>query len=257
LRLWADDPGRFPQWKPSKADALEAVRRKTEMVQNGYHGYYAETSAPDDTSNTNAIGLRKGYLEHVDTTEPPERKAQRLAGALKFSPIPGFFPTPAPLIDRMVEAADVCAGMLCLEPSAGKGDIADALRSVSAVVECCEINGALREILGVKGYKVACDDFTDLDPSLKYDRIVANPPFENGQDREHVMRMHKHLAEGGRMVSLCSAGPFYRTHKADIAFREWLDSVDAVVEDIEPGAFSGSDAFRQTGVAVKLVTVDA
>lgn len=255
LRQWADDPGRFPQWKPNKADAMEAVRMRTEQAANGYHSYPVETATPDTTDNHNALALRSAYGDAA-TEETPERKVQRLTGALKFSPIPGFFPTPAPLIDRMLDAADVYAGMKCLEPSAGKGDIADALRSVSAVVECCEVNGALREILTVKGHSVIRHDFTGLEPSGRYDRIVANPPFERGQDRDHIRRMWDHLADGGRIVSLCSAGPFYRQHKADAEFREWLDSVSATVEDVEPGAFAGSDAFRQTGVSVKLIIID-
>jgi hypothetical protein len=68
--------------------------------------------------------------------------------------------------------------------------------------------------------------------------------------------MFDHLAPGGRLVSVCSTGPFHRQHKADAEFREWLDREGAVVEEVGAGAFAGSDAFRQTGVAVNLVLID-
>lgn len=89
-----------------------------------------------------------------------------------------------------------------------------------------------------------------------YDRIMLNPPFERGQDREHIRRMHDLLKPGGRLVAVCSTGPFHRSSTADQAFRDWLDQVGADVEEVEPGAFSGADAFRKTGVAVKFITID-
>jgi phospholipid N-methyltransferase len=42
--------------------------------------------------------------------------------------LPGFFPTPRPVISRMLELAEIKDGDRVLEPSAGKGDILDMIR---------------------------------------------------------------------------------------------------------------------------------
>src|SRR5262249_19211686 len=42
--------------------------------------------------------------------------------------IDGFYPTPPNVIDLMLDQVEIEEGMLCLEPSAGSGKIADALR---------------------------------------------------------------------------------------------------------------------------------
>src|SRR3546814_19109789 len=60
-----------------------------------------------------------------------EKLRQRL-DALRFAKIPGYFPTPAELIARMIDAADDVRGQSILEASAGRGAIADPLRDAGA-----------------------------------------------------------------------------------------------------------------------------
>lgn len=255
LRAWADEPGKLPDWKPNKADAQLAVRRELENVPNGYHSYHVENSKPYKTDDATALALRAAY-GIGDAQETQAAKIERLEAAVKFDPIPGFFPTPPALIERIMELADIHDGHRVLEPSAGNGNLADAARAAGGAVVCCEISSRLRDILTAKGHTIIASDFNDMDPRPVQDRIVANPPFEKGQDRDHIRRMFDHLAPGGRLVSVCSTGPFHRQHKADVEFREWLDREGAVVEEVGAGAFAGSDAFRQTGVAVNLVLID-
>lgn len=255
LRAWAEDPSRLPSWRPNIEDAIDARARELQQVANGWHSYHVDGDALRATNDPTVLALRAAYPEEAAAPDP-RAKLERLEAAIRFSPIHGFFPTPPSLIRRIIDLADVQQDQRVLEPSAGNGALAEAAQEAGGAVVCCEINGALREILTVKGFTVIAADFMDWEPRPVQDRIVANPPFERGQDRDHIRRMYDHLAPGGRLVSVCSTGPFFRTHTADVAFREWLDRVGAEVEDVEPGAFSGSDAFRKTGVSVKLVLID-
>ena len=171
--------------------------------------------------------------------------------------IPGFFPTPPPVIDRMVAAAELKPGLRVLEPSAGKGDIADAIREAEpeARLEVVEPAYSLRQILELKGFSLVGDDFMMLAGEW-YDRILMNPPFENGADIDHVRHAFDLLAPGGRLVAIMSEGPFFRSDRKAEAFRQWLESVDGHSEKLPEGSFAGKDAFRQTGVATRLVTIE-
>ena len=210
-----------------------------------------------ETSAELRSALRE-YMNYrgVKTVEDPIKAAER---ELVGTKIPGFFPTPGTIIKTMIDDADIDAGMDVLEPSAGKGDIADMITTdLPAVgVDVVEINSTLRDILEEKGHEVVEFDFLDMKPSDKqYDRIVMNPPFEQGQDMEHVQHAYKMLKPGGRVVSIMSKGPFFRKDKKSVAFREWLKKVDGEVEDLDAGSFTGAEAFRQTGVSTAKVIID-
>ena len=262
LMKYHAEPAKMPGWTPNKADAIEAARQKMSDAY-GYYGVSMETGEPAQTTNENAKALREAYgINLGKVEETPKQKAKRLEEGLRFSPIPGFFPTPASVIEQMIERADLGQHHRILEPSAGKGDILDAVfkwyqenGGTEYSAKCCEVHCSLREILTTKGHTVIAEDFTELPETEKFDRIIANPPFERGQDRDHIRKMFGHLAIGGKMVSLCSTGPFFRSNKADVEFREWLEGLHAEVEELGPGAFSGSDAFRQTGVSVNMITI--
>ena len=83
-----------------------------------------------------------------------------------------------------------------------------------------------------------------------------NPPFERGQDAEHVQHAYERLKPGGRLVAIMSNGPFFRSDKKAEGFRNWLDTVDGSHEELPEGSFAGKDAFRQTGVNTRLVVID-
>ena len=138
-----------------------------------------------------------------------------------------------------------------LEPSAGMGDILDAIRQAHPDVDLAAVekNHTLRDVLAAKGYEetVAFADF--LTAEGEYDKIVMNPPFEQGADIDHVRHAYDLLAEGGRVVSVMCKGPFFRSDAKSCEFRDWLDGLDSTVEDLPEDAFQGVEAFRQTGVA--------
>ncbi|WP_417790270.1 LPD38 domain-containing protein [Terasakiella pusilla] len=186
-----------------------------------------------------------------------ESKLQKLERALIGNKIPGFFPTPKSLIDNMVTEAGIEHGMEVLEPSAGKGDIADVLREAGAKVDVVEIQHSLREVLEEKGHNVVEFDFLKLDPKDKqYDRIVMNPPFEKYQDVEHVKHAYTLLKPGGRLVAIMSASPFNNSQKKAEDFRSWLYDHEHTAEQNPEGSFKGVESFRQTGVNTYTVVID-
>lgn len=164
--------------------------------------------------------------------------------------LPGFFPTPQSLAERMAKMAEVKAGMTVLEPSAGTGRIADALKAAGANVETVEMQSRLRDILQKKGHTVVDHDFTTMDTAKKYDRIVMNPPFEKGQDMAHVKRAYEMLKPGGKIVAIMGEGAFFRGDKKATEFRSWLEG-RGVSEKLPEGTFKESN----TGVNTRLVTI--
>lgn len=173
----------------------------------------------------------------------------------------GFFPTPRPLIDELLSFAHILPGMRVLEPSAGKGDIADAIkeRHPDVRVDVCEIQDRLALLLVLKGYAPIGRNFLELKLGVNaasYDRIVMNPPFERGQDIEHIQHAYSLLGSGGKLVSIASEGPFFRNDKKAQTFRTWLALTGAESFKVDSGAFQGKDSFRQTGVSTRIVVIE-
>lgn len=207
--------------------------------------------------------LQKGML--LDKYSPTETQKQReneqkikqLEMQIFSAQIPGFFPTPIDLIERLIELAEIEEGEHILEPSAGKGDILDAIKvnfEDTVHVEAAEINYKLRELLSLKGYELVATNFLEYNPEKKYDKIIMNPPFENGQDIEHVEHALELLKPNGRLVAIMGEGFYFRQFKKDQAFKKLLLSKNAYVSDsIKEGFKNG---FKSTGVAVRIVAIN-
>jgi len=191
--------------------------------------------------------------------QPPDRSAERRRQELErqarslVGQIPGYFPTPTPIAHDMVMWADIHAGMRVLEPSAGSGNIADVIheRYPDVQLEVIEWSNTLQDLLRIKGYNVIAGDFFSVD-GQQWDRIVQNPPFENLQDIDHVRQAWEHLADGGRLVSVMSESPFFRTDAKATEFRAWLDGQTHDIIDLEAGAFAASG----TGIKARIVIID-
>jgi SAM-dependent methyltransferase len=172
--------------------------------------------------------------------------------------IPGFFVTPHTLAKRMVDLAMIRPGMKVLEPSAGSGNIADAVREShpSIKLDVIEFAQTLRDILTAKGYVLQGYDFLKwpTDSEMQYDRIVMNPPFEHNQDIKHVQHAFKCLKPGGRMVSIMSPHWIFSEDRESVAFRDWFNTVDGYDEELPAGTFSNE--VTSTGVSSRLVTIN-
>lgn len=182
--------------------------------------------------------------------DPLKAKERELVG----KKIPGFFPTPDAVVQRLLDEAGIEPGMRVLEPSAGKGDIADAIKEAApdAELDVVEYNSTLRGLLEAKGYSVAGQDF--LEHSGSYDRIVMNPPFEKNADIEHVRHAYSMLKPGGRLVAVMSGSAGFRQDKVNREFKEWINELGGVMEPLPEGSFKSS--FRPTGVNTQMVVLE-
>ncbi len=114
-----------------------------------------------------------------------------------------FFPTPKPVIEKMLAKIDKNAQYF-LEPSAGKGDIAQAIfdagkwdrygtRSQHSV-DCIEANPELCQILQGKGFPVVGFDWLEYPGVCYYDAVVMNPPFSNAAT--HLLKAWDFMHDG-------------------------------------------------------------
>lgn len=166
-----------------------------------------------------------------------------------------FFPTPKETAQRMVAEAGIEPGMTVLEPSAGNGNIAEAIRAAGVNPDVVEQSSKLREILEAKGFNLAGRDFMDVTDG-QYDRIVMNPPFSNGQDAEHIRHAYELLKPGGKLVAIAGEGIFFRNDAKATAFREWLDEHGGTSEKLPEGTFKDSSLMATTGVNARMVIVE-
>jgi hypothetical protein len=243
----------------SKAEVIPLVRKGL-APGGGYYDRIPSFDYKDTSPKGKALQALIETKPEVKVAEVEKQKKQKIAqleAEVQFRPIPGFFPTPKPLVQKMIEAADIEKGQKILEPSAGKGDILDVLKEEHPEitdVKAVEKVYTLANILKEKGYNTAVQDFMEYNEPA--DRILMNPPFEHGQDIDHVRHAYDLLNPGGRLVAIMSEGSFTRSGKKEVAFREWLDKVGGTSEKIGSGAFTGAEAFRQTGVASRMVVID-
>lgn len=140
--------------------------------------------------------------------------------------IAGFYPTPPDVVEIIVSelasSFTLLKGKKVLEPSAGKGDIADALSNLELLVHCCEIEKSLCKKLLDKGHAIVANDILKYSPDFLYDFVVMNPPFEKQQDILHIRKAWELLKPNGKLIAVMSIGWTYGTSKPYKEFRKWL-----------------------------------
>lgn len=155
----------------------------------------------------------------------------------------GFFETPPDVVDMMLDQVVIKDGMHILEPSVGKGAILFRVLEHGYKVKftCIEKNPDRCKYLKLEHHVMAqqYDFMTWIAPEF-YDIVLMNPPFENGQDMEHVARAHQFLKPGGVLVSIMSPHFKFTSDKMSKSFREWLERFEGQVIDLPEGSFKSS-----------------
>lgn len=155
-----------------------------------------------------------------------------------------FFPTPDALAKEIVERAGIDEGDVCLEPSAGHGNIAKYMPGCDVI----ELNPDNRKYLTENGFNLVHDDFMTFEPQKDYDVIVMNPPFCKQQDIKHVTKAIQIAKKC--VVAIMSASPMWRTDKASEAFRYLVESYGGTLEELPEGAFKESGTNVKTCLVV-------
>ena len=178
-----------------------------------------------------------------------------------------FYPTPSELAMKMAKLVDMERVKYVLEPSAGKGDLIEALKNLTTdrlkhhfgystnyqfEVDCIEKDENLSNLLKGKEYSVVYDDFLDFNTHKSYDLIIMNPPFSNGD--KHLLKAISLIKYGGQIVCLLNAETIknpYSNIRKDLIKK--LEELDAKIEFIEE---SFTTAERKTNVEVALVYIN-
>lgn len=165
----------------------------------------------------------------------------------------GYFPTPEPVVARLLDLADIRPGMRVLEPSAGRGAIALAAAHAGALVDCVEIQEQHAEVITAEHHPnvtVIVGDFLTTSPQPVYGRVVMNPPFARQADIAHVDHAWKALKPGGLLVAVMSNGVTFRQTPAAVAFRSRLEELGGELHPLPEGAFKESGTGVHTVIAV-------
>lgn len=239
-------------------DKLHAVMSKAEVAQAKAEGRLVE-SAPDSKGRIEGFLLRELPAPpappekeiEIDTTAVEAMKATLKAGVQVVS-VPTLFETPREVARRVVELAYIRPGHKVLEPSAGTGILAEAVRAAvpDAELQLIEINHGLAERLSQRftaPHEPICrsvlqGDFLELSPAQlgRFDRIVMNPPFDHGSDIRHIQHARAMLAPEGRLVAICAAGPKQEA---------------ALVPEAESWEYLPAGTFAGTGVRAAIVVL--
>lgn len=160
-----------------------------------------------------------------------------------------FFETPKNITDKLIELAGIQSGHSCLEPSAGHGNIAEALGAIvgKGKVACIDLDPGNVRVLSSKGFVVYEGDFLKYKTKFTYDHIVMNPPFTRQQDITHVLKALLHLEKGGVLVSVMSNGVLFRTNKKTQDF--WAEIKKNVHKIIQ----LPEGSFRMSGTMVSAI----
>ncbi len=175
------------------------------------------------------------------------------SGALPPKNPTAFFPTPKPVVDEMLDAVGISSfwdeSSRILEPSAGTGAIAKAIRLIAPTVQidCCEVLPVNREVLNAEGLRVISNDFLTYEPTELYDAVLMNPPFSVEGDKTayvtHIEHAWSLLRPYGRFAAIVPGGWLDGSTKRLTAFREfvcdWLSFAEI-----------GSGAFAESGTEV-------
>jgi len=144
-----------------------------------------------------------------------------------------FYPTPESVAKLAIDAAGIEAGHACLEPSAGIGGLADLMPKDRTT--CVEISPLHAKVLQAKGHTVICGDFLNQ-PVQKFDRIVMNPPFDQGRWQAHLQHAAAMVAPGGRLVAILPASargkdllPGFAVSWSDVIANEFAGTSVSVV----------------------------
>lgn len=171
----------------------------------------------------------------------------------------GFFQTPEALAEDLCLAGTSVNKARVLEPNGGHGRIIyAALKHGAAKVVTAENYPPNVEVLqknfsGRHDVTIIPGDFLemrleDLGGQL-FDAVIANPPFAQGQDIDHIMHASQFVKRGGCIRTIMSAGILANHTGKYTTFKRFLASHDASVEELP------HDTFKEEGTMVHTVKV--
>ena len=216
-------------------------------------------------------GENQTYFKHH--TKAPVR-------LLLADPSNSFCPTPSQMAGIMMRRIDWERVGTILEPSAGKGNLVEAIISAlddndpdrlyyghrirqglrmsgrlaqSKDIDVIEIDENLQQLLIGKGFNLVHDDFLTFSTRKNYDLIIMNPPFDAGD--KHLLKAISMMEDtGGQIVCLLNA----ETIRNQCTDGRYLLGQRLKEYDVRIEFYSDASrrADRNTDADVALVTLD-
>lgn len=170
-----------------------------------------------------------------------------------------FFGSSDKLSDYLVELADIQEGNTIAEPEAGQGAIVKAIlrQYPTAKIEGYELMEVNQLFLkDIPNFSLLGSDFLQAPDTKKWDRIIANPPFNKNQDIDHIYKMWNCCEPNGIIVSMASKHWQHSSNKKETGFKNWLDEINAEIIEVPAGEFKASGTNIATCIIVinKIVT---
>jgi hypothetical protein len=174
-----------------------------------------------------------------------------------------FYPTPESLLWKITTGIELSKMNAILEPSAGKGDIVKFIlkknesdynrRHKETDIDCIEIDENLQSILKGKSYRVVHNDFLTFHTFKKYDLIIMNPPFAEG-DKHLLKAIELQSRHGGQIICILNAETLRNCHtntRKDLSRK--LADLEAEIE-FTTKAFCFAE--RKTDVEIAVIKID-
>lgn len=168
-----------------------------------------------------------------------------------------FYPTPPDLVRKVHRAADIGRGKTILDPTAGNGALLENISNPSYDFRkylnktfAIEIDPELRYILQGKGHKVIGSDFLAYSEPIKFDRVLMNPPFNQGA--KMILKGWNVVKDGGRLVALISSATLSNPNTKE---KQLLNSIIEEFGQVEELGAAFLDAERSTKVEVSMIAL--
>ena len=142
-----------------------------------------------------------------------------------------FYPTPAPVIEKLLYEASIekvdrwlrADPLKVLEPSCGDGRIMDAIRDLGHHPLGIEVHAGRAAEARRKNHAVVTANFLEHPPTTTFDRVVMNPPFYGRHWLHHIRHALRFLKPGGVLVSVLPATAWYDADDLKIMGGHWTD----------------------------------
>lgn len=273
--------GRYERWECYLCGEYVGEIEFFEKAHNSWDKPYSASTADSkysrrvgsyDTMVAAKQALHKAVIERRIIEERREKERTMPVAFLPEMDFQ-FYPTPSEVAGKLMAGVDWKIVKSILEPSAGRGDLIEwAKKRCEKVryprgasfwgrntysidlddIDCVEIDPNLQALLVGKGYRVVHDDFLTYHTRKRYDLILMNPPFAEGD--KHLLHALELCENGGQIACILNAetilNPFTNSRKALLKL---LHKHGASIRFLERG-FSHAD--RRTDVDVALINVN-
>jgi phospholipid N-methyltransferase len=184
-------------------------------------------------------------------TSQKDQEIKKLSNQYKLQQKGDINFTPASVVEKMIQYANINHNSKVLEPSAGIGNIADKIKGITNNIDICEQSYSFCELLKLKGFNIVANNFLEYNKQNYYDAIIMNPPFSNNQDITHLKHAYNLLKPNGTLVCITSPHWTFANDKASQNFKEWIIEKNYFTEELPSGTFEMTNVRSQIIVIEK------